>query len=476
MNRRLSTLTVILILLCPGLVSQAAPPPTDMTTAYPLKKIAPKGYKTYQGIWGWVPASANKAVAFARNRVGDDRDLMSFTLTKTGVASSSRAVSTGMGAPRGVAALWIDDQAAASSATAAPYGLVFALFEREQGSHAQTGSIQVARFDASGARTSEWKEILSVPTAEGWYFSSESLFAARRDESIAVVPSFVMSGGNPRSYECRVYFLETNLQDGGLIGSPVKLPLPTAGKNNDGVGFPPRWNGQSWLVPVATSLCKPSTGEDKYLENLALVFVVAGDAGHKAVSKTIAKDKINSPLTFDGLFLTPYPESSKDSLLFVRHRTPVPEGERELDMFTYDFSIKQLGATGKTLKSLPVDIPAPSHRLTYDPRSTFDWEWDFWSECILRGDVVHVSRAHTIGLYSRYRGKQQYEQAVGFYAINALTGEAELKAQTINLWNEIILFQPMAAPFPGSSITVINGAYHSEDPYPWDNYFSTFVP
>ncbi len=474
MNRNFLSSPVIILVFFSILV---VGPVHGTGATYPLKKIPPKGFQTYQGILDWTPVSSTQAIAFARNRFTNvlDSNLRSFSLGKTGSTSSSRIIASDMGWARAAACLWIDNSGAASRQPSAPYGLLFVLFENS-GTTTDSASVQVARFNSAGALTSEWKEIFTLTTSAGWYITDEALFASNRGGSIGVVPSLALGQSSSKGgYDSRVYFLECNLQDGGLIGSVARLALPSDGKDVYGIGFSPLWNGSSWLVPVTASLYKPATGWLNVRENRALVYSVSGSPAHKAALKQIGKDAADSPHTFSELVLTPYPDSSTDTLLFVRHRTLIPESRQRLDMFTYDYSIKRLNKHGGTLKSLPVAIPVPAHKIIYDPDSKLQWEDDFWSSCVATGQTLLLSQAHTVEFYAQSGGSNLYEQAVGFYAINATTGEVELRAQAINLWSEVELFRPLLHEFPGSSIGVINCAYHTPSPYPWDNYLSLFA-
>ncbi len=460
-----------LISVCVGFPSV---PLCGAVTPYPLKKVALKGFQISQGILAWAPVSSSKAVAFARDKAADGSgwSLRSFSLTTAGGTTSSQRIAAEMGIPVAATCFWIDSASTSHAPARAPYGLLFVLFE-EYGTNTDTATLSVAIFNASGARTSDWKELLTITTSEDWYISGEDLFASNRGESIGIVPSLafghrIANGG----FDSRVYFLEASVADGSLIGNSTSLSLPSNGMDVYGTGFLPLWNGTSWIVPVTASLYEPATGWAKVLENRALVYTVSGDIAHRTAMKKVAKDAIDSPATYSEMFLTPYPGSATDSLMFVRHRRPISKSQQQLDMFAYDHSIKRLDSKGRTLKSVAVTIPAPAHKMTYDPASELAWEYDYWSALVSSGESVLLSQSHTIEV-STSQGFQ-YEQAAGFYAINALTGAVELRAQTINLWKDVLLFRPLIHSFSASSVAVVNRAYHTPSPYPWDNYFSVF--
>ncbi len=446
--------------------------PSYAVLSYPLIKIVPKGFSVYQGIWDWVPVSADKGIAFARNK--DEKtgnySLVSYSLSKEGVCSSPRTIAAGIN-PRAAACVWIDDGVSGDRA-AGPYGLVFVLSET-WGKSTDTATVSVAKFNSSGGVVGGWTQILKATTPKGWYICEEALFALRRGKSVGVVPTLCLqkhSGYSPKSL---IYFLEAAAADGGLIGGAKQLPLPKNGRDIYGLGFAPGWNGTSWLVPAATTAYKPNGDWKDILENKALVYVVSGGETHTAVMNEIATDKVISAGTYD-LCLTRHPESDADMLMFVRHRTLIPKSQQKLDLFKYDFSLKRLDIRGQLVNSVAVSLPAPVHKLVYDAAYKLWWEYDYLSECLAKDGTIYISRARTVELLKENSGDEKYEQEVDFYAVNPLTGAAGHRARTVHVWDKINLFRPWIDIFPGGPIGVVNCAYHIPSPYPWDNYLALF--
>jgi hypothetical protein len=443
--------------------------------AYSLPKIKPAGFNVYQGILDWAPVSSTRAVAFARNMVDGSYtySLKSYILSKTGTASASRTIGTGMGTPRAAASFWVESGGAADAA--GPYGLVFVLFETHQENPIKgIGSVRAAKFDALGKRTSAWREILRIELDENQYFSEEDLFACRGPNSIGVVPSALIDSSGASSVRTsRLYFLEASLQDGALIGPAVPLTLPEPSRDVEALASRPSWTGTSWLVPAAATVYKKGGGWEDVLGNRALVYSVSGGTPRQVVRREIARDAVLLPGTYGALSLTPFTGSTGDQLLFVRHRKPIPESQRKLDMFRYDYSLKRLDASGKVLKNTVLTFPAPAHKLTFDPAYEFQWEWDEWSEGLARNGKIYLSQCRSIEIYKKGSG-YKYEQQVHFFEIDPLDGAVQHRARAITLWNEILLFQPLIDVFPGGPIAVVNRAYHSASPYAWDNYITRF--
>ena len=83
------------------------------TSPYPLKKINPNGFEIYKGLLDWVPVSSNKSVAFSANEDAHSHEisLVSFQLSATGAASSTRTLASGLGRPYEAACVWIEGAA-----------------------------------------------------------------------------------------------------------------------------------------------------------------------------------------------------------------------------------------------------------------------------------------------------------------------------------------------------------------------------
>lgn len=471
--RILACSVFLAVLLVPSIQNAASV--EKAAAAYPLTKIKPRGFGVYQGILDWAPISATRSVAFARNRYGSapDFSVRSFVLSKTGAVSSFQTIGTGMGSPRAAAALWIGSGGAANAA--GPYGLVFVFFviDREDPSP-EAGSIRVAKFDASGKRIGAWQEVLRIELGEGEHFTEEALFACRGPNSIGVVPSGTISVSGPADdLGSRLYFFEANLSDGSLIGPAVPLPLPEPARDVEAIATRPSWTGTSWLVPATATVYKKGGGWEAILGNRALVYSVSGATPRAVVRREIARDGILFPETYGEMSVTPFSGTAGDQLLFVRHRKPVPDAQRKLDMFRYDYSLKRLDAAGKVFKNTVLAFPAAVHKLVYDPAYEFRWEWDYWSEGLDRNGKLYLSQCRTMELYDSEQN-YKYEQQFNFFEINPLNGAVEHRARAVTVWSDVLLFQPLIDAFPGGPIAVVNRAYHIPSPYPWDNYITRF--
>lgn len=470
----LAVVTIFAALLAPSV--QNAAPVEKAAANYTLTKIKPTGFNVNQGILDWAPVSSTKAVAFARNKVPGSNafSLKSFVLSKTGAASASRTFGTGMGGPRAAASLWIS--AGGSAEAAGSYGLVFVYFELEQSDPPRDiASIRVAKFDASGKRVGGWRELLRIELGEDEYFSDGDLFASLGPQSIGVVPSFVVyTRGKSSEVSSRLYFLEAGLQDGALAGPAVSLPLPEPTRNVQALAARPSWTGTAWLVPSAATLYKKGGDWEDIVGNRALVYSVSGGATPTVARREIVRDAIPLPETYAVPGMTPFPGSAGDQLLFFRHRKPIPESSRKLDMFKYEYALKRLDPAGKVLKSTALAFPAPVHKLAYDPAYGFQWEWDYCSETLARNGKIYISQCRSIEI-SKSAKDYKYEQQVNFFEIDPLAAAVEHRARAVVVWNEVTLFQPRLDAFPGGPIAVVNRAYHYPSPYPWDCYITRFT-
>jgi hypothetical protein len=473
LSRTIVVLAFFAALLIPS--NQEAAPGGDGVAGYSLPKIKPTGFNVYQGILDWAPVSSTKAVAFARNMVDGSYaySLKSFVLSKTGGASSSRTIATGMGVPLAAAALWIE--AGGPTESAGSYGFVYVLFEVEESDpRREIGSLRMAKFDASGKRIGNWAELLRVELGEDQYFSDANLFASRGAQTIGIAPSFAISArGSLGGETSRLYFLEASPLDGLLTSATITLPLPEPTRDVQALAARPSWTGTGWLIPAAATVYKKGGNWEDIVGNRALVYSVSNQATLTVARREIARDGGLTPDAYGALALTPLPGGAGDQLLFVRHRKPVPESRRKLDMFQYDYSLKRLDPSGKILKNTVLTFPAPAHKLTYDPAYEFQWEWDEWSEGLARKGKIYLSQCRSIEIY---RGSQdrKCEQQVNFFEIDPLAGAVEHRARAVTVWNEVLLFQPLIDAFPGGPIAVVNRAYHTPSPYAWDNYITRF--
>ncbi len=472
--RILACSVFLAVLLVPSIQNAASV--EKAAAAYPLTKIKPRGFSIYQGILDWAPVSSTQAVAFARNRrkTTSDYVLHSFTLSKTGVTSASRVIAaSNMGSPRGAASIWIGSGAAGDAQS--PYGLVFVFFEvEEENPVSETGILRVAKFDASGKLVGAWREILRIALGADQYFSDEELFACLGPNSIGIASSVMLSTRGPSGSETsRLYFLEASLQDGSLVGPAVPLPLPEPTRDVQALATRPAWTGTAWLVPALAAVYLKGGDWEDILGNRALVYSVSGGPAPAVVRREIARDAVRIPDTYAALALTPLPGGAGEQLLFVRHRKPIPESRRKLDMFQYDYSLKRLDASGRVLKNKILALPAAVHKLVYDPAYEFQWEWDEWSESLGRNGKLYLSQCRSLEIFSSAHD-YKYEQQVNFFEIDLLAGAVEHRARAVTVWNDVLLFQPLIDAFPGGPIAVVNRAYHTPSPYAWDNYITRF--
>jgi len=471
--RTVVIMAFISVVIAPSVQNTA--PGRDGAAAYSLTKIKPAGFGVYQGILDWVPISSTRSIAFARNRYGSapDFSIRSFVLSKTGAVSSFQTIGTGMGTPRAAAALWIESGAAADAA--GPYGLVFVLFEIfQENPFKQTNSVRAAKFNASGKRIGAWRELLRFELGKNEYFSDEDLFACRGPNSIGVSASGTISTSGPSSdMSSRLYFLEASLQDGALVGAAVPLTLPEPTRDVEALASRPSWTGTAWLVPATATVYKKGGGWETVLGNRALVYSVSSGTPRRVVRREVARDAVLSPGTYAAPSMAPFPGTAGDQLLFVRHRKPIPENQRNLDMFQYDYSLKRLDASGKVLESTTLTLPAPAHKLAYDPAYEFQWEWDEWSESLDRNGKLYLSQCRSLEIFDSDQN-YKYEQQLNFFEIEPRSGAVEHRARAVTVWNEVLLFQPLIDAFPGGPIAVVNRAYHTPSPYAWDNYITRF--
>ncbi len=446
---------------------QNAAPVRDGVAPYSLPKIKPSGFNVYQGIVEWVPISASRAVAFARNnnRSTGEHSLKTYLLTKTGVASVSRAFASGLGSPRAAAGFWIEGET--------PYGLLFVLFEKyDPATRTEFGQVVVARFDAAGKRTRPCKTLLRIDPGKKGYIGDEALHAVRGPNSIAVVVSGQFSAVDKSNVKnSRVYFLETNLASGGLIGPVIPLGLPAEGKDVYALGSRPDWNGAAWLVPVSATIFEPGKGWEDIVDNRVLVYAVS--PAHTAVVNEISHDAGLTTMAYGGLALAPDPVSATARLLFVGHRTPLSASRQRLDMFRYDYSLKSLDATGHLIRSRVLSMPQTVHKATYDPAYKVVGEYDGWSMGAVRGEKLYLSNGRTVE-FAGING-YRYEQQVNFFEIGLRAAAVEHRARTISLRPEIEWLAPILHAFPRGPLAVVNNADHTLSPYLQENYITRFT-
>jgi len=430
----------------------------------------------------WVPVSKTSAVAFAGNqgKGTENYSLVSFKMSNTGAVSPPQTVATGKGRPWAVACVWFESGAAGVDA-GTPFGYVFVLFEVYISSpESETATVTMAKFDSQGKVVGGWKEFLKVKTPAGRNIGGEYLFAFSRGSSLAVVPSLHYNSrqGQRKSL---VYFIEINSQNGALIGKPVLMPLPQSGDYIDAVGYAPGWNGLSRLVPVAATLLKSPGKDADIFGKKAFVYTVGADAVHKAVAHEIASDMTPGWGPYGDMWLTPYPNSASDQLLFLKKQKEIAEAQRKQDMFTYSFSLNRIDATGTLLKSRKISVPGLTHRLAYDPAAKTEYPDDYWTPPAAKDGTLFISRAHTIndwkksGSGRRDGGTSRYEQQYCFYSINALTGAVALKAQSFTLEKDAMVIPPKIKAFPSGPLAVVNTIWFYSGDYPRWSYFSKFA-
>lgn len=466
-------------ILLTGTAASAGP---NGVTDYPLKRLNPAGFSVFRGVLDWVPVSKTAGIAFASdyNQGTDEGSLASFKISNAGVASAGRTIASGKGRPWEAACVWFEGGASGAEA-GTPFGYVFVLFELYiEKPESETASVWMAKFDTQGKVVGSWKEILKIKTPAGRYINSEALFAAGRGRSIAIVPSLSYSGqGGQR--KSLVYFLEIDSQKGTLIGTPALLKLPQSGDYTEAMGYAPAWNGRSWLVPLAVMLLKSPGKDADILGKKALVYAVGSDAAHKAVSHVIASDMTPGWEPYGDMWLTSYPGSASDQLLFLKKQDEIPKAKQKLDMFEYGFSLNRIDETGKLVKSKALSVPALTHELVYDPAAHIEWPEDFWTPIVAKDGTLFLSRAHTIndwkssGSEPRDGSTDRYEQQYCFYSINALTGAVALKAQSFALEKNAMVLQPLIRPFPSGSLSVVNTIWFYSGVYPRWSYFSKFA-
>jgi hypothetical protein len=482
MNGKWTRIGLVLVgagILLAGAAASAGP---DGVPAYSLKKLSPKGFGVFKGVLDWVPVSKTSAVAFAGNQVKgtDNNSLVSFKMSNSGVPSDAQTIATGKGKPWEAACVWLESGANGAGA-GTPFGYVFVLFEVYVSKpESETASVWMAKFDSRGKVVGDWKELLKVKTPAGRSINDEHLFAHSRGSSVAVVAS--LSHDNRQGQrKALVYFLEIGGQQGALVGKPVLLPLPQNGDYLEATGYAPAWNGLCWLVPVAATLRKsPGVWED-ITGKKALVCTVGADTAHKAVAHDIASDMTTGWGPYGDMWLTPYPNSASDHLLFLKKQKEVPEAQRKQDLFSYSFSLNKIDGTGNLLKTQKIAVPALTHKLAYDPDATIEYPDDYWTPLTAKDGTLFISRAHTIndwkrsGSGRRDGSTDRYEQQYCFYTLNALTGAVALKAQSFTLENEAMVLQPVIKAFSSSSLAVVNTIWFYYGDYPRWSYFSKFA-
>lgn len=454
----------------------------DGVPAYPLKKLSTKGFGVFKGVFDWVPVSKTSAVAFAGNQVKgtENHSLVSFKMSNTGAVSPPQTIATGKGRPWAVACVWFESGAAGVDA-GTPFGYVFVLFELYiSNPESETATVFMAKFNSQGKIVGDWKELLKVKTPVGRNIGGENLFAFSRGSSVAVVPSLDYNSrqGQRKSL---IYFLEIGSQQGALIGKPVPLPLPQSGDYLEAIGYAPAWNGLCWLVPVAATLRKSPGEWEDITGKKALVYTVGADAAHKAVAHEIASDMTSGWGPYGDMWLTPYPNSASDQLLFLKKQKEIPEAQRKQDMFAYSFSLNRIDATGTLLKSQKITVPVLTHKLVYDPDAKTEYPDDFWTLLAAGDGTLYVSRAHTISDWKKSDDERRdgstsrYEQQYCFYSINALTGAIALKARSFTLVNKAMVLQPVIGAFPSGPPAVVNTIWFYSGDYPRWSYFSKFA-
>jgi hypothetical protein len=478
---------ICLLLSAGWLVSARAGAPAGsrdgVAPPYPLKTLAPTGFSVFKGILDMAPVSESSSVAFAVNKSasGGPASLLSFQLSKTGACSSSRTFGSGMGSPRNAAALWIAASGSGPSA-AGGYGLVYVFFEEDHSNPEwSTVTVRVAKFGATGQRTSAWKEIWRTTTPKGTYLGGSDLFACNRGDVIGVVFSVGINDVSPwRMRKSLSYFVEADLQTGGRTGAPVFLPVLGDGSFIFCDVYRPVWNGSYWLVPVADSVySSPGSWDDLYLHE-ALVLAVSGDASHSVYLTEI--ESVKDPLTWYGeLWLAPYPGSKTDLWLFIKKTKEIPEAQRRLEKDKHTFSLVRLNYGGVPVQTKKLTLGNLVHAFSYDPAYITYSEFDAFTPIVASDATgtpqLFLSRIHTTNLYKKNAAipPHRYEQQFLLYAINARTGAATWKNWAVTQWANLNYgIMPIISVFPGGLLAVVNNLEYMSSPYAGLSTLSTF--
>jgi hypothetical protein len=441
---------------------------------YPLKVLNPKGFKIFSGILDTTVVSESASVAFGCNYSSfrGTGSLVSFQLSKTGVCSSSRIFGSGMGAPRNAAALWIAASGSGPSG-AGGYGLVYVIFE-ETHSNPQwsTLTVRVAKFGATGQRTSAWKEIWRTDTPSDTSPSGTSLFAYNRGDVIGVVFSLNIYKSSPQQIlKSKAYFVEADIRDGRPTGNPTFLPVSGDGSFLECLVYRPAWNGAFWLVPAVANLYKnPGAWKDLY-QTQALMFTVKGKAPHSAHLTLIDYDKSLQDYYCD-LSLAPYPGAAKDQWLFYKTRTVIPKNEQKLEGYRQTYKLARIGAGGALVQTQKLSFGELVHTLVYDPAYIIYYDSDACAPVVASDATgtpqLFLSRIHTTDLYKKNSSNppHRYEQQFLLYAINARTGAVTLKNRSVTQWANLDYnLYPVIFVFSSGGLAVVNTLRYMSYPY-----------
>jgi hypothetical protein len=453
----------------------------DVVPAYNLHRINPGGFGvTYQGVLAWVPVSQKESVAFGRDGTisSETNGLVSFKLSDKGAVSSPRTIASGKEFIARAAATWFDGNGGESNAVS-PHGFVFVLFILNNyiPGQGETAFVRMAKFDSQGKIIGDWKDLQKIKTPEDLYIVTASLHAVSKGNSIGVVLSLVYAdyGPNPKNLLNSVaHFTEISAPEVTKIGKTVSLPLPRSGDHDYALASTLAWSGTRWLIPMTVGLEKNDDNDFEILGNKVLVISVTGDKTHSAAAHQISSDTLPYYLTYEDLWLTPYPDSSTDQLLFIKHWKRIPEYLRKLDAYSYSFSLNRIDGRGNLVKSKNVAIPALTHKIIYDPSYRIsNTPFDYWSSLVTRDGILFVSRIHSIEVRNAVAMTHEFEQQFNFYAINALSGAVELKAQSFTDLYENYPTKPLINRFPDGCTAVINNLFQGKG-LPNRSYFSRF--
>ena len=476
-RHRLGLVVAAALILAVSSPMEASSPEGAAPAPYPLLRISPAGFHTYQGVLTWAPASATMGVAFAVDQVTTtSRRLMSFRISNAGQPSSALEFASGMGWPLSATALWFpaDGRAAGAGSGAAAHGLVFVAFEDRDGPYVtKSVSLKVAKFNSAGRRTSGWRTLLGKTTPDGAEMIVYPCDAAASGSTAAVVLGMyyaTRATGNIR--RSAATFVETD-RDGVPIGSSVAIPYENSGQLQVAQPFKPFWNGRRWLVSDRRRRFSAVPGSWKDITgNRVLVYSVSSGPEHEVEGSLIAEDTQDIWLSFHFLGLAPWPGSSTDAVLFLEQWKWLPPALQKYEFFTGGFMLTRLDAYGTPGQSVTARIPAITHQLAYDSSYGISTQSDYFSAPLIRDGRLLISRAYGVSPWKWtpagviYRNEQQFL----FYTINPSTGAANLKARTFMSFIGKGVAPPAAGEFPSGPMAVLNNLFGNSQA--WATYFS----
>ncbi len=465
-------------ILLPG-VRPAAPPNDGAVPDYRVTWFFPQGFSHSAGIYDMVPVSKSSGVAFAGNMTstGFVNSLLTYQLTGSGVTTRGRMFGSGMGEIRKIAALWI-------TSSGSGYGLVYALFETAHSNPEWSAlSLRIAKFNASGQRTSGWKEIWNLSTPQNTYVVDARLNATNRGDLIGVVFSVWVAYAEPwRNQKSLVYFFEANIKNGQPTHSLISTPVYGDGSLVGCSVYRPAWNGSYWLVPVSDYVYLSPGGEDDIYLGETSILAIGSDTSQPVVLLTQIKYSKDTSMTFGDLALAPYPGSTTDQWLFIKTAKAISQAQRKLDKYQFGFSLVRLNSEGHTVQTKTLAISTLAHRLAYDPAYEIYYEYDSFSPIVASAasgtPQLFLSRIHTTNLVKKddYMADHPSEQQFSLYDINARTGGVALKNKYVTKGSIGVQYgrRPIIFVFPGGPLAVVNNLI--VDTFPFDAWsgISTF--